>query len=168
MNFDGDVTMILFKHRLRGTKEGQSEIFVDNLPGKRICTRFGFAHSFRFCFFFSLLGYPDNIWRAPDGTFWIGIVELRSPLLPFVYRIPGLARLLYRSEALVSKIRTPSGHLAHFDVNGDMIESFHDTMGIVAQELTGAVGSPDGSEMWLGSFSHNCVAVVKTADLKLE
>ncbi|KAI3443537.1 hypothetical protein Pfo_000202 [Paulownia fortunei] len=54
------------KYWLEGDFKGQTEIFIDNLPGG-----------------------PDNINLAPDGSFWIALLEL----------IPSRLRFLYTSQA---------------------------------------------------------------------
>jgi len=41
------------KYWLKGTDKGKTEIFIDNLPGG-----------------------PDNIYLAPDGSFWIAVLQV--------------------------------------------------------------------------------------------
>ncbi len=40
----------------------------------------------------SLPGYPDNIRRASDGTFWVALVGMRTPALDLAARMPGFRR----------------------------------------------------------------------------
>lgn len=48
------------KHWLKGEQEGKTEVFIDNLPGG-----------------------PDNINLAPDGSFWIALLQVYRTL-PFL------------------------------------------------------------------------------------
>ena len=41
------------RHWLKGEKEGKTETFIENLPGG-----------------------PDNIHLAPDGSFWVALVQV--------------------------------------------------------------------------------------------
>lgn len=45
---------------LKGEKVGQAEIFVDNLPGS-----------------------PDNIRLAPDGSFWVALIQVSLSAINF-------------------------------------------------------------------------------------
>jgi len=48
------------RHWLKGEKKGKTDIFVENLPGA-----------------------PDNVNLAPDGSFWIGLIQVLLLLLTF-------------------------------------------------------------------------------------
>lgn len=48
------------KYWLEGDKKGETEIFVDRLPAR-----------------------PDNINLAPDGSFWIALVEVTSQFFSY-------------------------------------------------------------------------------------
>lgn len=77
----------IMKYYLRGPRQGQLEVFVDNLPG-----------------------YPDNIRVSERGTYWVGLPMLRMAgrssiaerLGPYpqlrkaLVRLPYLAALLFR------------------------------------------------------------------------
>jgi ribose transport system permease protein len=47
----------IYRYWIQGEKAGTLELLVDNLPG-----------------------YPDNINRASDGTYWLALVGIRSPV----------------------------------------------------------------------------------------
>ncbi|KAJ0090484.1 hypothetical protein Patl1_13611 [Pistacia atlantica] len=50
------------KYWLKGETKGETETLIENLPGG-----------------------PDNINLAPDGSFWIALLQLRSERLEFVH-----------------------------------------------------------------------------------
>ncbi|MER5884869.1 SMP-30/gluconolactonase/LRE family protein [Streptomyces sp. NPDC001941] len=59
----------LLKVALEGPRAGASEVFADGLPG-----------------------YPDNLSRAADGTFWTALAQPREGALELVHRMPGRVR----------------------------------------------------------------------------
>ncbi len=92
---------------LTGPKAGQSDLFIENLP----------AH-------------PDNISRAPDGSFWIALVAERSPELDQVLPWPFWRKVLMRlpeswREALVE----PYGWVVNVNEAGEVIGNLQDPTG---------------------------------------
>ena len=61
------------KYWISGPKAGQTEIFAENLPG-----------------------YPDNITRAPDGGFWIALVNGRDKTLDTLMPSSFMRKLVFR------------------------------------------------------------------------
>ncbi len=58
---------------ISGPKQGQIEPLLENLPG-----------------------YPDNINRASDGTYWMAFVAMRTPSSDFIVRYPDLRRRMIK------------------------------------------------------------------------
>ncbi len=90
---------------LEGPKKGTHEVLVDKLPG-----------------------YPDNINRASDGTYWVAIMGMRSPALDLALRMPSFRRRMSRRIAsdqwLFPNLNV--GCVARFDDQGEFIESLWD------------------------------------------
>lgn len=63
----------VLRYWLEGQKAGQSDVFIDNLPG-----------------------FPDNIRADTKGRFWVAIPGLRDPLLDGMSDKPGLRKVLAR------------------------------------------------------------------------
>ncbi|MGO4837259.1 SMP-30/gluconolactonase/LRE family protein, partial [Rhizobiaceae sp. 2RAB30] len=82
-----------------GPKKGQKEVVIDNLPG-----------------------YPDNINRASDGTFWCALCGMRSPVFDLALRMPQFRRRMVlkvaRDEWLYPNMNT--GCVIKFDAEGNV------------------------------------------------
>jgi sugar lactone lactonase YvrE len=91
-----------------GPKKGTSETVIANLPG-----------------------YPDNINKASDGSFWVALVGMRSPALDLALRMPSLrkrmAKRVARDEWLFPNINT--GCVLKFTASGEIVESLWDLGG---------------------------------------
>lgn len=78
-----------------------------------------------------LPGYPDNINRASDGTYWLALVGMRTPSLDLAMRMPGFRRRMARRTApdewLYPNINT--GCVVRFDESGRILESLWDLGG---------------------------------------
>lgn len=75
-----------------------------------------------------LPGYPDNINRASDGTYWVALVGMRTPSLDLAMKMPGfrkrMARRIAPDEWLYPNINT--GCVIRFDEHGQVIETLWD------------------------------------------
>jgi ribose transport system permease protein len=91
-----------------GPRAGQVEVVIPDLPG-----------------------YPDNINRASDGTFWLALVGVRTPSLDLAMQMPGfrkrMARRIAPDEWLFPNINT--GCVVRFDENGRILETLWDRKG---------------------------------------
>lgn len=94
-------------HRLWlvGDKAGQTEVFLDNLPG-----------------------YPDNLERQADGTYWMAFASPRVPaeaLMPY----PFLRKVIWRLGPLVRPKPIERGMVVHFDAQGQILRTLQDPDG---------------------------------------
>jgi ribose transport system permease protein len=98
-----------------GPKQGTVERVVENLPG-----------------------YPDNINRASDGTYWMALLGMRSPALDLALRMPGfrkrMAQEIAEDEWLFPNINT--GCVLRFTEAGEVLESLWDSSGVNHQMVT--------------------------------
>ena len=78
-----------------------------------------------------LPGYPDNINRASDGTYWLAMVGIRTPAFDLALKMPGfrtrMARRVAPDEWLYPNINT--GCVLRFDETGRIIETLWDRAG---------------------------------------
>lgn len=93
------------RYWLEGPKKGTVEVLADKLPG-----------------------YPDNINRASDGTYWVAIMGMRSPALDLALRMPDFRRRMARRMAADQWLfpNLNIGCVARFDDDGEIIESLWD------------------------------------------
>lgn len=78
-----------------------------------------------------LPGYPDNINRASDGTYWLALVGIRTPSLDLALKMPGFRRRMARrvapDEWLYPNINT--GCVVRFNEEGEILEVLWDRGG---------------------------------------
>lgn len=76
----------------------------------------------------ALPGYPDNINRASDGTYWLALVGMRTPSLDLAMKMPGfrkrMARRIAPDEWLFPNINT--GCVIRFDESGKVLDTMWD------------------------------------------
>lgn len=106
----------------------------------------------------SLPGFPANIDRASDGTFWLGLVASRSPTLDRLSARPFLRKLLWRLPSALRPDPRWQGVLVHFDEDGNILETLNDSTGTAAY-LTGAVEGPENL-LFVTSFTGGDIAVL--------
>ncbi|OIQ42272.1 MAG: strictosidine synthase [Roseobacter sp. MedPE-SWde] len=90
---------------LTGDKAGERELFLGNLPG-----------------------YPDNLERQGDGTFWLAFASPRLPsekLMPY----PFLRKVTWRLGDLVRPAPVHRGMVIQFDENGNILRNLQDPSG---------------------------------------
>ncbi|KAK2645199.1 hypothetical protein Ddye_020394 [Dipteronia dyeriana] len=125
------------KYWLKGETKGETEIFVQNLPGG-----------------------PDNINLAPDGSFWVAILEFRSNVMDFVHTSKASKHLLAAFPKLFNLINpvTRKGMVINVAADGNIIRKFQDPNGKVMSFVTSAFEFED--HLYLGSlnssFMENC------------
>jgi len=135
-----------------GPKAGKVEVILDNLPG-----------------------YPDNINRASDGTYWLALLGMRSPALDVALRMPGFRRRMARRIApdqwLYPNLNT--GCVVKFNDKGEVLESLWDLggtnhpmitsmrehkgwlyLGGIANNRIGRYRLPDADQNWAGPQSY--------------
>jgi sugar lactone lactonase YvrE len=105
---------------LTGPKRGQSETFIDGLPG-----------------------YPDNIHRDARGLYWVGLVVRRNALLDRLHRHPFLMKILPRIPEALQPQAPRFGWLLALDETGRVVHNFQDTNGRVVDQVTGALRLDD-------------------------
>lgn len=93
------------RYWIAGPKAGQVEPLISDLPG-----------------------YPDNINRASDGTYWLAIMGMRGPALEVAMKMPGfrkrMARRLPADEWLAPNINT--GCIVKFNDRGEIVDALWD------------------------------------------
>lgn len=104
---------------LAGERAGQADVLVDNLPG-----------------------FPDNVDRASDGTFWLGLASPRSAVLDRLSGRPFARKVVQRLPPAMRPKARRYGFLLHFDQDGNILETLQDPSGGYAH-VTGAAQGPE-------------------------
>ncbi|MFT3987774.1 ABC transporter permease [Aestuariivirga sp.] len=97
------------RYWLEGPKAGTAECVIKDMPG-----------------------YPDNINRASDGTYWMAWLGMRTPSFDLALRHPGfrkrMTRRLPQDEWLFPNINT--GGVVKFNEAGQIVETMGDMTGV--------------------------------------
>ena len=121
-----------------GPKTGQLEVVVDRLPG-----------------------YPDNINRASDGTYWAAIMGMRSPALDMALKMPGfrkrMARRIAPDQWLYPNLNV--GCVIRFNDKGEVLESLWD-QGAENHPMITSMREHKG-HLYLGGITNNRIGRIK-------
>jgi len=118
---------------LKGPNKGKSDIFIAGLPG-----------------------FPDNLSSNGKGTFWVALVNPRTPFIEqLMYQSYATKKVL----AFVGFPQSKYGLVASFNENGNFTKSLHDATGEIIYSVTSA--REHSGYLYLGTFSHNCLARYK-------
>ncbi len=94
------------RYWLKGDKKGQTEVFIDNLPG-----------------------IPNGISRRKDGSFWLGFTTRRSDLLDKIQPRPFVKKLIYAFPLWMQPEQEAFGMIMHLSENGEIIKTYYMTFG---------------------------------------
>ena len=106
---------------LKGENSGTVEVIMDNLPG-----------------------FPDNLNRNADGSFWLGLVSPRVPVADLLADKPFVRKIVQRLPGMFRPKPLRYGFVVRIDGDGNVLETLQDPSGEYAL-TTGAVDGPDGS-----------------------
>jgi ribose transport system permease protein len=129
------------RYYFAGPKEGQTEVVIDDLPG-----------------------YPDNINRASDGTYWLALMGMRNPAFDLAMRMPGfrirMVRRVPGDEWLFPNINT--GCIVKFDEAGKVLGSMWD-LGGQGHPMISSMREHKGF-LYLGGVSNNRIGRIALKD----
>ena len=110
----------VLRYWLKGDKAGQTDTFMDNLPG-----------------------FPNGISIREDGTYWLGFSTKRSAALDKIHPKPGMKKIVYGLPGFLQPKAEKFGMVLHVSAEGAILHSFFDTKGAVMPEA-GAVKEHKG------------------------
>ncbi|KAJ7976633.1 Strictosidine synthase [Quillaja saponaria] len=127
----------VLRYWLQTHKAGTLEVFADQLPG-----------------------FPDNIKRSPRGGFWVGIHVRKKRMFQWVLSYPwiGNALLNYvpvdimKAYSYLAKFAKITGMAIRVNEQGDVVEIFEDTSGIIRWKSISEVEERNGT-LWVGSIN---------------
>ncbi len=121
-----------------GPKAGTIEPVIENLPG-----------------------YPDNINRASDGSYWVALMGMRSPALDLALRMPGFRKRMSQEvstdEWLYPNINT--GCILRFSETGEVLESLWDKSGTNHPMITSM--REHNGRLFIGGIFNNRIGSLK-------
>ncbi|MGB5812736.1 MAG: SMP-30/gluconolactonase/LRE family protein [Polyangiales bacterium] len=113
---------------VRGPKEGQIEVFVNNLPG-----------------------FPDGISKSPDDTFWLALYSPRDTLLDSASERPWFRKLIHRIPSALQPKPRRHPFLIEFDEDGEILRTLQDADGARFSMTTSAEQA--GDWLYVGSIA---------------
>jgi len=113
---------------VRGPREGEVEVFIDNLPG-----------------------FPDGVSTGPDGTFWLALYAPRNALLDLAGPRPWLRKLIYRIPKGMQPKPKRHPFVLGLDAQGKVIHNLQDADGANFSKSTSA--EQVGDWLYVGSLA---------------
>ena len=106
-----------------------------------------------------LPGFPDNINRMDDGTYWIGIVSPRSTAMDALANSPFLRKMVMRLPTPLRPAAQRYGFVIQIDDDGTVLANLQDPSGAYAN-TTGATVLPDG-RLAISSLTEPRIALLR-------
>jgi hypothetical protein len=122
----------VYRFWLNGPKQGQSEIFIDNLPG-----------------------FPDGISSNGRDKFWLALVTTRDAALDKLLPHPFLRKVVLRLPAFLQPAPKRYGFVLGLDPNGRVVENLQDGSTHCYAEIANAL-EHEGS-LYFGSIGESSV-----------
>lgn len=123
------------RYWLTGPKRGQTDIFIENLPG-----------------------YPDNITFNGRDTYWLALFVPRSPAMEFLQARPTLRGILKPLPLLLTTAAANIrryGFILGLDLDGNVLHNLQDPSGKYASHVT-SVYEYDGM-LFLGNIADTAI-----------
>lgn len=116
----------VLRYWLTGPRQGQSEPFVEALPG-----------------------FPDNLSTGMAGRYWVALIAPRNDLLDNLADKPFVRKMIQRLPAFLRPKAVPYGHIIALDQQGQVLLDLQDPSGVYPK-TTGAAETRD--YLYVGSL----------------
>ena len=126
----------ILRYWLKGTKKGETEVFMDNLPG-----------------------FPNGISIREDGSFWVGFTTKRNDALDKIHPKKGMKKIVYALPEFMQPKQDKYGMVLNVSEEGKVLNALFDTEGVVVPEA-GAVKEDDGI-LYIGGDNMPYIAYYK-------
>lgn len=123
------------RYWLKGEKAGQSDVFIDNLPG-----------------------FPDNISATRDGRFWLALFTVRNPQMDAMHPRPRVKKIVSRLPRTFWPKPAPYGFVAELDEQGRILRTLQDPGGERLSTVTSVKEA--GGKLYLGSLYNDRIGVL--------
>ena len=125
----------VLRYWLVGPNKGQVDVLIDNLPG-----------------------FPDNISRAENGSYYIGLASPRSAPVDILSDKPFIRKIVQRLPGFMRPQGQPYGHLVKISEIGEIEESWQDPTGAFPF-VTGAIKTKEG--LYVSSLTAQNVGLLR-------
>ena len=121
------------RHFLTGPRAGETELFIDNLPG-----------------------FPDGISAGSGGRFWLALYSPRIAIADRTMPTPWLRKVIYRLPRSLQPDPVRCGHVLGLDAEGRVVANLQDPAPDSYSPVTSV--QEHGGQLYLGSFSYPGIA----------
>lgn len=122
----------VLRYWLKGEKKGQSEVFIDQLPG-----------------------FPDGISSGENGIFWLALASPRDPILDKLAPYPWTRKIVQRLPAFMHPAPRKYGFVLGLNKNGEIIHNLQEPSGKPYSVITSV--QAEGDILYLGSLEENAI-----------
>lgn len=126
----------IVRYWLSGNRKGESDIFIDNLPG-----------------------FPDNISSNGKGKFWLALFTVRNNVIDEIHPISFVKSLISKLPKVFWPKPQPYGLVVSLDEQGNITQSMHDPSGDYYKEVTSA--NEYNGHLYLGSLHNDRIGKYK-------
>lgn len=117
---------------LGGPRRGESEVFIDNLPG-----------------------FPDGISSNGKDKFWLALVSPRDKILDWLLPHPFLRKIVLRLPAFLQPAPKRYAFVLGLDLQGRVVENLQDGSSDCYAQIANAVES--GGNLYFGSIGESSI-----------
>ena len=128
------------RYWINGPKQGQSDIFIDNLPG-----------------------FPDGVSSSGRGTFWVALPTVRNQQADAMHPHPLVKNIVAKLPDFARPQPQPYGLIVELDEQGNVLRSLHDPEGDNFPIIT-SVQESNGM-LYLGSLTSSGIGVLPVTEL---
>src|SRR5437868_8884349 len=120
------------RYWLKGDRSGQSDIFIDNLPG-----------------------FPDGISSNGRDTFWVALVNRRDPGLDFLLPHPFLRKIVWRLPSFLQPNIKRYAFAIGLDANGKVVQNLQDPSATCFAQIANVVEHK--GKLYFGSIGESAI-----------
>ncbi len=130
------------KYRIRrlwlsGPRQGEDEVFIDNLPG-----------------------FPDGISRGEDGVFWLALMNPRNGFIDWALERPWIRKIAARLPLAAFASAAPRyGFVLGLDADGNVIHNLQDPSGRHYAGISCVIHH--GDFLYFGSLLEDAIGVLR-------
>ena len=103
----------VLRYWLKGEKQGETDIFLSNLPG-----------------------LPNGISRREDGSFWLGFTTRRNDFLDKIQPKKLVKKIVFAVPKALQPKQEAYGMLMHVSEHGDILKTYYDPTGKYVSEAS--------------------------------
>jgi sugar lactone lactonase YvrE len=129
------------RYWLKGEKAGQSDVFIDNLPG-----------------------FPDGVSSNGRDTFWVALVNRRDPGLDFLLPHPFLRKIVWRLPSFLQPNIKRYAFALGLDANGKVVQNLQDPSPTCFAQIANVVEHK--GKLYFGSIGESAIGRMTLAKSK--